>query len=428
MKALIADLFSPDGIAELKASGFEVQYDHNLNGDSLKAAVKSFNPDALVVRSTKVNKDIIDNAANLKLIIRAGAGYDTIDFKYAGSRGIAVANCPGKNSQAVAELTIGLIVSIDRMIPTGVQLLREGKWAKGQFANCRGLKGRTLGLVGFGNISALVCKFAVAMGLEVIALDKHQKPEMQQLVGFTYVDTLEKLLKEADIVSLHVPSNPGTKGMVNKDFLGKMKKDAVLINTSRGNLVNDADLLAHLNANKGFWFGADVLNGEPSGKKADFVNAIAQHPQAYVTHHCGASTKQAEAAIGVEAVRVLKKFQKAQEVDNQVNKDSFARPASQKTGASLDNTGLKSEGLFKRMSKLLETDGERFVKDIGAVYHFDILATKGATPVSFTVDLKNGKGSFANGKVGKADTAFTFFDEDILKFADGSLNPQMAFV
>lgn len=154
------------------------------------------------------------------------------------------------------------------------------------------------------------------MGLEVIALDMHPKPEMQQLLGFTYVETLDEILNRADIVSVHVPSTPKTKGMINAEFLGKMKKDGVLINTSRGNLVNDKDLIAHLNANKNFWFGADVLNGEPSAKKADFTNAIAQHPQAYITHHCGASTKQAEAAIGIEATRVLKKFKDTKVVDN----------------------------------------------------------------------------------------------------------------
>lgn len=104
--------------------------------------------------------------------------------------------------------------------------------------------------------------------------------------------------------------------MINSSFLGKMKPDAVLINTSRGNIVKDADLLAHLNANEKFWYGADVLNGEPSAKKADFSNDIAKHPRAYVTHHCGASTKQAEAAIGVEAVRVLRKFKTTRKIDN----------------------------------------------------------------------------------------------------------------
>jgi D-3-phosphoglycerate dehydrogenase len=118
MKAIVADTFSPAGIAELKANGFDVHYDANLAGDKFRQAMAQHKPTALIVRGTKVTKDIVDASPNLKLIIRAGAGFDTIDFKYCASKGIPVANCPGKNSQAVAELTIGLIISIDRMIPT----------------------------------------------------------------------------------------------------------------------------------------------------------------------------------------------------------------------------------------------------------------------------------------------------------------------
>jgi len=211
--------------------------------------------------------------------------------------------------------------------------------------------------------------------------------------------------------------------MVNKDFLNKMKKDGVLINTARGNVINDADLLEHLNATKEFWYGADVMNGEPSAKKADFVNAVAQHPRSYVTHHCGAQTKQAEAAIGVEASRVLKKFKSMSVVDNQVNKAGF-QLSSQRTSAS----ALQSAALFQRMAPLLATEGEKFVKDIGAVFHFHILLKKGSKPVSFTFDLKNDKGSFSEGCVGKADAEFTMLDQDIMDIANDKLNPQMAFI
>jgi D-3-phosphoglycerate dehydrogenase len=131
MKTIIADLFSPAGVTDLRNSGVEVTYDHTLSGDKLKAALIKVQPEALIVRSTKVTKELVDANPHLKLIIRAGAGYDTIDVAYCSSKGISVANCPGKNSQAVAELTMGLIISIDRMIPTGVSLLHQGKWAKG---------------------------------------------------------------------------------------------------------------------------------------------------------------------------------------------------------------------------------------------------------------------------------------------------------
>jgi D-3-phosphoglycerate dehydrogenase len=152
MRVLIADLFSEEGIKELQASGVEVHYDDKLNGDSLTKAMSEFQPGVLVVRSTKVTAQQIDSDPKLQMIVRAGAGYDTIDVAHSSKLGIYVTNCPGKNATAVAELTLALLLSIDRRVAEGVQLLKEGKWNKGLFANCIGLKGRTLGVVGLGSI------------------------------------------------------------------------------------------------------------------------------------------------------------------------------------------------------------------------------------------------------------------------------------
>ena len=152
MKVLVADQFSPAGMDDMQASGIEVTYDAGLAGEALAAKLAEVQPDVLVVRSTKVPAEIVDAASSLQLIVRAGAGYDTIDFNYCSTKGIYVANCPGKNANAVSELTLGLILMIDRRMAEGVNMLKSGAWNKGMFANCRGIKGRTIGLIGFGNI------------------------------------------------------------------------------------------------------------------------------------------------------------------------------------------------------------------------------------------------------------------------------------
>jgi D-3-phosphoglycerate dehydrogenase len=161
MTILIADAFSPAGLQELENLGMECVYDKDLSGDALTEAMASLQPDALVVRSTKVPQQSIDAAGPmLNLILRAGAGYDTIDHAHAASKGVHVSNCPGMNSHAVAELALGLMLGVDRRIADGNQLLKDGKWNKSAFAKCRGMKGQTLGLVGFGNIGKLVLKRA----------------------------------------------------------------------------------------------------------------------------------------------------------------------------------------------------------------------------------------------------------------------------
>ena len=279
----------------------------------------SHKPNVLVVRSTKVSADTIDASSELALIIRAGAGYDTIDVAHASTRGVLVANCPGKNATAVAELAMGLIINIDRRLGENYKLQKEGKWCKGRFTNCLGLKGRTLGLVGFGNIAQRVAQRALAFEMKVVAFDVYQKATE----GVEFVSSVDDVITNADIISLHVPSLESTKGMINAESLKKMKSNAVLINTARGDLVNEEDLLAHLNLNENFWFGTDVLKDEPSSKECDWEHPLGMHQRVYGSHHIGASTKQAEAEIGEEAVRICQVFSSSGQIDdlNWVNKD-----------------------------------------------------------------------------------------------------------
>ena len=297
MRVLIADLFSSAAIEEMKAAGMNVLYNDKLAGDAFVQAMNEHSPNVLVVRSKKVTAEVIDASSKLQVIVRAGAGTDTIDVKHAAKKGVYVANCPGKNAHAVSELTIGLILSIDRRMAEGNELLHAGKWNKGMFANCKGIKGRTLGLIGFGAIAQNVCRTAKALEMNVIVHTRTVHAGLDEQMGFKYA-SLDELLSNSDIVSLHTPSTPETKGLVNKQFLDKMKPDAVLINTARGNVVVDEALLAKLEACPDFWVGTDVFNGEPAGKAEDWSSPLSSHPRVYGTHHCGASTQQAESAIG----------------------------------------------------------------------------------------------------------------------------------
>ncbi|CAI2371667.1 unnamed protein product [Moneuplotes crassus] len=315
---LICDVFSQEGIRTLVEAGYEVVYNKDLSGESLVEEVKNLQPEVLVVRSTKVTQSVIDANSNLKVIIRAGAGTDTIDVAYASEKDICVANCPGKNATAVAELAMGLIINIDRRLAENYLLQKEGKWRKGMFAKCQGLKGRTLGLIGFGNISQKVAQRALAFEMKVITYDVVQK----DTEGIEFASSIDEVLEVADIVSLHVPNLPTTKGMVNAEFLAKMKENAVLINTARGEIINEEDLALHLETNNNFWYGTDVLKGEPSSKECDWEHPLSLHPRVYGSHHIGASTKQAEAEIGEEVVRISRKYMETGEIDdvNLVNK------------------------------------------------------------------------------------------------------------
>jgi len=315
MKVLIADLFSGAAIEEMKSAGVEVVYNHQLAGDSLKEALASEVPQVLVVRSTKVTADIIQACPPLEVIIRAGAGVDNIDISEASNRGIYVANCPGKNSVAVAELVMGHILCVDRRIAEGVNLIKQGKWAKGKFTESLGIKGRKLGIIGLGAIGREVAKRALSFDMEVCGTDPFVTPEQAAALNIQYFATPEEVARESDILTFHVPSTPSTKGMINSKFVSLCKENVVILNTARGDLTNEEELLQCLEQRPNMWYACDVLQGEPAGKEADFVSALGQHPRVYATHHIGASTKQSENAIGQEALRIILKYNSTRTVD-----------------------------------------------------------------------------------------------------------------
>lgn len=309
MKVLIADKFEDQGLEGLNALGCEVVYNPDVTAEQLPDAMTKTDPTVLIVRSTKVTDAAIAAAKSLKMIIRAGAGYDTIQIETARKKGIAVCNCPGTNSAAVAELTFGLMLAHDRHIPDQTADLRKGVWDKKKYSKLgRGLKGRTLGLVGVGQIGILVARRALAFEMNVLYHKRTPCDELDSCPKARRV-SLEALLAESDFVSLHVPSNDSTKHLINAGTLSLMKRDAVLINTTRGAVVDQAALAKALNDGTIGGAALDVYENEPAAGDTAIANEVVGIPAFVGTHHVGASTEQAQLAVAemtVEIVRALK--------------------------------------------------------------------------------------------------------------------------
>jgi D-3-phosphoglycerate dehydrogenase len=317
MRVLIADSFERSGIDALAAAGMDVTVDPQLSGSSLAEAVAAQQPDVLVVRSTKVPEDVLA-AGPLKLVVRAGAGYNTIDVAAASKRGIYVSNCPGKNSVAVAELAFGLVLALDRRIVDNAVDLREGRWNKSAYSKAAGLYGRTLGLIGVGGIGSAMIARAKGFGMKVVAWSRSLTPERAEELGIVALASPLAVAEAADVVSVHVALNDGTRGLCGADFFDAMKPGALFVNTSRGEVVDEA-ALAQAIEDKGVRAGLDVYADEPSGGSGDYTGTIGKSAGVYGTHHIGASTAQAQEAIAAEAVRIITVFAATGDVPNAVN-------------------------------------------------------------------------------------------------------------
>lgn len=319
MKVLIADKFEASGIDAMKSLGFEVLSNPDATPETLPDLLAQHDPDVLIVRSTKVKAPAFERAKKLDLIIRAGAGVDNIDVNAASARGVFVANCPGKNSAAVAELVWALILACDRRIPQQTIELRDGKWNKKEYSKARGLLGRTLGVVGMGRIGREVITRGQAFGMNVVAWSRSLTPESAAALNVTQVCSPSDVAKLADVISVNVAANDDTSKLCNADFFSSMKPGAIFINTSRGSVVDEPSLLHALNT-RNIRAGLDVFEGEPSAATADFSSDITRHPNVVGSHHIGASTDQAQTAVAEETVRILKAFRDTGEVPNVVNR------------------------------------------------------------------------------------------------------------
>jgi D-3-phosphoglycerate dehydrogenase len=317
VRVLIADKFEESGREGLKAAGCEVLYQPGLKEEALPGEVERLRPDVLIVRSTKITEAAL-GAGALKLVVRAGAGYNTIDVAAASRRGIYVSNCPGKNSIAVAELAFALILALDRRIADNVIALREGHWNKTEYSKARGLFGRTLGLIGLGQIGREMIPRAKGFGMPVLAWSRSLTPEIAEQLGIEYKSSLENVASAADVVSVHVALNAQTRGLIGAKFFERMRPGAYFINTSRAEVVHQEALERAL-SEKEIRAGLDVFAREPSGGTGEFSDEIVKSSSVYGTHHIGASTDQSQEAIAAETVRIVKAFQETGKVPNVVN-------------------------------------------------------------------------------------------------------------
>src|SRR6185369_4480724 len=317
MRVLIADKFEQSGRDGLQSLGCDISYQPDLKDDALIAAIRKEAPDVLVVRGTKVTEPMLD-AGPVKLVVRAGAGYNTIDVATASKRGIYVSNCPGKNSIAVAELAFALILAVDRRIADNVIALRRGEWNKKEFSKARGLFGRTLGLIGLGKIGQEMIARAQAFGMPVIAWSRSLTPERAAELGITYKESPKAVAAEADVVSIHLALNNETRNAIDADFFNTMRPGAYFINTARGEVV-DQQALAEAMKTRGIRAGLDVYAVEPTASAGEFKDDIVKEDGLYGTHHIGASTDQAQEAIAAETVRIVQQFKETGQVPNVVN-------------------------------------------------------------------------------------------------------------
>ena len=309
MRILLADALDDQATAALAAAGHEVAVRPELTADDLADHVLGH--DALVVRSTQVRATALEAGDQLALVVRAGAGTENIDVQTASARGVHVCNVPGRNAVAVAELTMGLLLAVDRHIAAATADLRAGVWNKKKYAQADGLMGRTMGIIGLGAIGLAVAERAKAFGLTVVGLRRPERsPQTEgriRSIGVRLVDDIHELVSTSDIVSLHVPGGDETRQLLDAPLIAALPDGAIVLNTSRGDCIDEAALIAAMDT-RGIRAGVDVFADEPASGDAQVSSALAQHPSVVGTHHIGASTRQAQTAIADGVVETVAAF------------------------------------------------------------------------------------------------------------------------
>ncbi len=257
----------------------------------------------MIVRSTRVDEATINAAPFLELIVRAGAGINMIDVNAAARKGVYVANCPGKKASAVAELVIGLLITLDRRIVEATNDLRDGDWKKSRYAYGMGLAGNKFGIIGLGATGHAVAQAARGLGMEVAAWSRSLTPQTAARFGITFCATPEEVARRADVVSIHLAANSSTYHFIDRRFLAQMRDGAYLINTSRGEII-DAAALKEAIHRKSLRVALDVFENEPA-KDGPYFEEVEMAKMIVATPHLAASTKQAIEAISREVVRVI---------------------------------------------------------------------------------------------------------------------------
>ena len=347
MHLLFADRLPEATLVELEARGHVCVMEPELTADDLPGRIAGF--DVLVVRSTKVKRRVFEAADRLVLVIRAGAGTNTIDTDAAAGRGVFVSNLPGRNAAAVAELTMGLLLAIDRRIADNVADLRDGHWDKKRYSKAGGLLGSTMGIIGLGSIGFAVAERASAFGIHIQGLARPGRSEYAvsraEELGIAMCDSLGELVSSSDVVTLHVPSSADTRHLVDDSFLAQMKRGAILLNTSRGDVVDERALLEALDAGA-VRVGLDVFADEPSSSTGPWDSPLARHPNVVATHHIGASTEQAQRAIAAGVTEIVDAFVSG-EARHCVNLDPGRLGSITLTVRHLDRVGVLAQVLDK---------------------------------------------------------------------------------
>ncbi len=290
MRIVIADQMEEEVVAAIRELG-DVSY----KPADVKAAIAD--ADVLIVRSaTKVTKELLSGANKLKIVARAGVGLDNVDAGACAAKGIKVVNTPGASTNAVAELAIGLVICSMRNVQKAHHQMKAGKWEKKSLVG-REVEGKTLGIIGYGRIGAAVGKKAHSLGMKIIAFNPPPRHE-DGLAEF--VDDLPSFLARADVITLHAALTDSTRSIISRDSIAKMKDGAFIVNTARGEMVDEDALYEAIKSGKIAGAAIDVYREEPyKGKLLELDNV-------YLTPHLGASTKEAQERIGAELIRILK--------------------------------------------------------------------------------------------------------------------------
>ncbi len=318
MRILIADKLAPPVSGRIQDLGAEVSLEPSLTGAALTERIRTFAPEVLIVRSTSVTRADIEASSDLALVIRAGAGVNTIDLAAASARGVYVSNCPGKNAVAVAELTMAHLLNLDRRLADNVAALRAGTWNKKEFGVARGLRTRTLAVLGAGAIGLEVIRRARAFGMRIVVWSHEFGDHDALRENVEWCKTPEEAVVSADAVTVHIALVPETRGRIGESIFAAMKAGAYFVNTSRAEVV-DQGALHRAVTEKGVRAGLDVFEKEPKESAGPFEDPIVKLPGVYGTHHVGASTDEAEEAVGDEVVRIVEAFRGGRAIPNCVN-------------------------------------------------------------------------------------------------------------
>jgi D-3-phosphoglycerate dehydrogenase len=307
MKIIITERIAEEGIEFLKEKGFEVDTRFGISHDELLAIIENY--DAIIVRSvTKVNAELVERATNLKVAGRAGNGIDNIDVKACTKKGVIVVNTPESNIMAAAELAIGLAYAVFRNIPQANAAARKGDFRRNRFLGNE-LDGKTAGIIGLGRIGSIVAKKLKGSNMKVVAYDPYITDEKFKMCGVEKCETLEDLLVQSDLITLHTPKTAETYGIIGEKELKKCKKGVRIVNAARGGLVNERALYNALKQGRVAGAGIDVLDPEPNydrrPEEQDYKNALLEFDNVVVTPHLGASTEEANFNVGTAVTKLV---------------------------------------------------------------------------------------------------------------------------